>query len=176
MTGWNLPPGVSESDLPGNRPEDLATDDMGESEAAFYAKVLSYYGRTSHQAKAFRVAFVQTDAGNEEWLCNLDVEAEAEEIVRRVADNEAAIHEASYTEDDCESGPVKVPEAEWPEWARKAKQENAALNERLRALCDHAAVHKQGHLHEEWTHKDWCPDGFMTRPGTEHASGEEETT
>jgi hypothetical protein len=26
MTGWNLPPGCNVSDLPGNRPEDLARD------------------------------------------------------------------------------------------------------------------------------------------------------
>lgn len=26
MTGWNLPPGCSTSDLPGNRPEDLAAE------------------------------------------------------------------------------------------------------------------------------------------------------
>lgn len=26
MSGWNLPPGVSESDIPGNRPEDIARE------------------------------------------------------------------------------------------------------------------------------------------------------
>ena len=26
MTGWNLPPGVNVSDIPGNRPEDIARD------------------------------------------------------------------------------------------------------------------------------------------------------
>ena len=24
ITGWNLPPGVNESDIPGNRPQDIA--------------------------------------------------------------------------------------------------------------------------------------------------------
>jgi hypothetical protein len=28
MTGWNLPPGVTESMLPGNRPEDIEFDDL----------------------------------------------------------------------------------------------------------------------------------------------------
>ncbi len=28
MTGYNMPPGVNESDIPGNRPEDLALDSL----------------------------------------------------------------------------------------------------------------------------------------------------
>ena len=28
MTGWNLPPGVTDSMLPGNRPEDIEFDDL----------------------------------------------------------------------------------------------------------------------------------------------------
>jgi hypothetical protein len=28
MTGWNLPPGVSERDLPGNEPEDPIAEDI----------------------------------------------------------------------------------------------------------------------------------------------------
>lgn len=28
MTGWNLPPGVNVSDLPGNRPEDIAAEEF----------------------------------------------------------------------------------------------------------------------------------------------------
>jgi len=30
MIGWNLPPGCSESDIPGNRPEDMAFEEFWE--------------------------------------------------------------------------------------------------------------------------------------------------
>jgi hypothetical protein len=32
MTGWNLPPGCNESDIPGNRPEDIALDRFYEND------------------------------------------------------------------------------------------------------------------------------------------------
>ena len=30
MTGWNLPPGVTENMIPGNRPEDVMAEQLGE--------------------------------------------------------------------------------------------------------------------------------------------------
>jgi hypothetical protein len=39
MTGWNMPPGVNESDIPGNRPEDAIADKL----YALFGKAWMYF-------------------------------------------------------------------------------------------------------------------------------------
>ena len=38
MTGWNMPPGVNESDIPGNRPEDMIEPVLVPDRAIGYLK------------------------------------------------------------------------------------------------------------------------------------------
>jgi hypothetical protein len=127
--------------LPGNRPEDLAVEDQGEAEGAFYERCLRFYGLGSPPAVAFRAAFLLIDeAAGTDWMDDAERRVEADEVRGRLDDIEASLFQYDHDE---------LPDA---------KVEKARLLDRLRVLCTHNLQHNAGHGNESWSHESWCPD------------------
>ena len=79
----NLPPGVSENDIPGNRPEDLLAEDMGEHGAEYYFHAILLLGKNHAAAKALRKAMDAVEkgiGGDSDYLNDVETDYEVNNI------------------------------------------------------------------------------------------------
>lgn len=87
----NLPPGCRDSDIPGNRPGDIAADVQSEAECDFYIQSLRFYGLDSFECRALRNAFLAMDPSFSWWLADCENQVEREDIGRQMADEHQCI-------------------------------------------------------------------------------------
>ncbi|MCA1811494.1 MAG: hypothetical protein LC623_05730 [Halobacteriales archaeon] len=148
MGGWNLPPGVSVSDIPGNRPEDLAAERMAETTHEFFERALAHYG-TPERNPAMRLLFdaiVALEGDYNDSLCDLVVEQEVRDIQDALS-TEAQAMDYYRSEDDHE------------EELARSQARTKELEDDLLERC--------GHSGEGAEHEAWCPD----RPKEVHRHG-----
>ena len=100
--GWDLPPGVNVSDIPGNRPEDEAWDKMLDD---FFSKRSSKSPLTDSVSEIVSEAIQYgIDLGK---LDQMQVEQESA-FYHSVFRNEGVTHLLDLLREDFESGPVRV--------------------------------------------------------------------
>lgn len=129
----NLPPGVSDSDIPGNRPEDIAAEDFAEQEAAYYRAAIDFYGlEGAHQIRD-AIGRIRAPDGyfqDMRWCDDIDDEVEAEDLKSRIAEEMMYLGEVLNPEDELR--------------AREAIQRMEA---RLASICHATYPETSAHMH-----------------------------